>query len=711
MGKISSYPAMTALQGPELILGDQSGSTATTTPTAVAAYMAGLTTTPVIASYARTAAEIAAGVTPVNYAYAPGDLRRYGGDPTGVADSSAAFLSAIKTGFAFIPAACSFYISTSQAVTGQVTIIGQGPTSKLLCDTTVLTVTNGTGSFVDNFWMENITAPWIITRDPTNWSANILGTLQQSNTVLGYQPTVNDADIWGSLTTAQQNQQVGPQIIFKGSASDITVSRIFGRFVLVLIQDATNSTIRDCDVRGGKGEWGTLQFDNWTNEVQRGSGNRAINNRVQYGSFSGITFMANDDFVCQGNQSFLNGESGTKTVQVQGVQFTASVGGATSGTISVPAGGLTNGTWNFIFADGESRSVTVTGSTSCSWTGALTVTSILSASAYQGNINPQCFRGLITNNSTYENYYDGLDCDSTFNTTVDAARTYHVISQNSSYNNGGDGVNTDGRYNTVEGNRCYGNRSYGIWNLSSYSQITGNHLLSNNTQNGSSIAELLGGTQANVMSLNKILFSASAGYPIYAPQIAGQIPHVIRDNFIIGGTAFYGNASARFSVLENNIDDTTGSFTLQSFCFFLQNNAGTLQHVFYSDGGAASSGIADRISGETSGGYTNTPTGTDSSTAFASGAKVSTTVPNAIVFNTGVQDPPNSQMVASLVYNTTTTALIVRPRMASFDVNGVTQSRLIFELFNASTGAPVAINTTNIGSGTLIQIQFYGRFV
>ena len=96
MGKISSYPAMTALQGSELILGDQSGATGTTTPTAVAAYMAGLTTTPVLASYARTAAEIAAGVTPTNYSYPPGDVRRYGGDPTGVNDSTAAVQNALN---------------------------------------------------------------------------------------------------------------------------------------------------------------------------------------------------------------------------------------------------------------------------------------------------------------------------------------------------------------------------------------------------------------------------------------------------------------------------------------------------------------------------------------------------------------------------------------------------------------------------------------
>lgn len=42
----------------------------------------------------QTAAEISAGVTPTNYAYAPGDVRRYGADATGSLDSTAAFNAA-----------------------------------------------------------------------------------------------------------------------------------------------------------------------------------------------------------------------------------------------------------------------------------------------------------------------------------------------------------------------------------------------------------------------------------------------------------------------------------------------------------------------------------------------------------------------------------------------------------------------------------------
>jgi hypothetical protein len=48
--------------------------------------------------FPRTAAEISSGVTPTSYAYIPGDVRRYGADPTGAADSYTAFANAALVG-------------------------------------------------------------------------------------------------------------------------------------------------------------------------------------------------------------------------------------------------------------------------------------------------------------------------------------------------------------------------------------------------------------------------------------------------------------------------------------------------------------------------------------------------------------------------------------------------------------------------------------
>jgi parallel beta-helix repeat protein len=49
--------------------------------------------------YPQTSQESSAGVTPANTAYLPGDVRRYGADPSGVADSTSALVSAIRTGY------------------------------------------------------------------------------------------------------------------------------------------------------------------------------------------------------------------------------------------------------------------------------------------------------------------------------------------------------------------------------------------------------------------------------------------------------------------------------------------------------------------------------------------------------------------------------------------------------------------------------------
>jgi len=55
--------------------------------------------------YAATQAELAAGATPANTTYPPGDIRRYGADPSGSADSTASIQSALNVDQAvYIPA-------------------------------------------------------------------------------------------------------------------------------------------------------------------------------------------------------------------------------------------------------------------------------------------------------------------------------------------------------------------------------------------------------------------------------------------------------------------------------------------------------------------------------------------------------------------------------------------------------------------------------
>jgi hypothetical protein len=262
--------------------------------------------------YPQTQAEAAAGLQPEDYSYEFGDLRRYGGDPSGNLDSSTALQSAATVGTVIIPQGCTFKILTGATRSGKISVLGCGQSSQLLCDSNVLTVIGGTGSVMNNFQMVNITEPWIITRDSSNWHANISATLNRSNGA-GYQPTVNDSDIWKDLTTEQQNQQTGPSIIFRGDANDIAVSRIYGRFVVIGMYDTQYSSVCDCELRGGKGAIAAIFF--WNINGQVGRFNKAMRNTVRHSSFSGIAFARNYDFQVSNNTCVFAGESGVKTWQ------------------------------------------------------------------------------------------------------------------------------------------------------------------------------------------------------------------------------------------------------------------------------------------------------------------------------------------------------------------------------------------------------------
>jgi len=232
----------------------------------------------------------------------------------GSVDLTYAAQAATNTGYPVeFPSGWTFKI-TGVTYSGKVVWFSKGGAT-IVSDGSILSATNAADSTIDNLTLNNITAPWIIIRNPANWAANISGTLQQSNIALGYMPTVNDVDIWPSLTAPQQNQTISASITLDG-ASNITVSRIKGRFAVVVVKNAVDSVIRDCNIRGGKSTYGALVFDN--SATQNGIGNRAINNKVRYSANNGVCFLGNSDFDAIGNNCSRNGESGVKTYQNAG---------------------------------------------------------------------------------------------------------------------------------------------------------------------------------------------------------------------------------------------------------------------------------------------------------------------------------------------------------------------------------------------------------
>jgi len=206
---------------------------------------------------------------------------------------------------------------------------------------------------------------------------------------------------------------------------------------------------------------------------------------------------------------------------------------------------------------------------------------ILTASAWQSALNPQCFRGQIVDNHCYQMYYDGLDCDSTFPNTCDAASTFHQVHNNYSYNNGHNGMNADGQFNSYIGNRLIQNFNYGLWGITSFSIIADNICYDNNLARGASNHDIqIGGPNQN-------------GCYVYGNYVwrwhSEQFRHLcpgqnkIGDNYGVGSNFFFGNPGQISSVVQNYNDASTGLLTDQSFSFILQNNAGTIQHRIIDD--------------------------------------------------------------------------------------------------------------------------------
>lgn len=77
--------------------------------------------------WAQTTFEAAASVTPINTAYYPGDVRRYGADPTGSVAADTAWTNACKTGHVVLGGGpgCVYKISTSILLTTSAVIDGQ----------------------------------------------------------------------------------------------------------------------------------------------------------------------------------------------------------------------------------------------------------------------------------------------------------------------------------------------------------------------------------------------------------------------------------------------------------------------------------------------------------------------------------------------------------------------------------------------------------
>lgn len=142
---------------------------------------------------------------------------------------------------------------------------------------------------------------------------------------------------------------------------------------------------------------------------------------------------------------------------------------------------------------------------------------------------------------------------------------------------------------------------------------------------------------------------------------------------------------------------------LQAFNVRLFNDGGTIKHRMGSSG---DSGLATNLDNKITGASTTltaTPSGANTTTAFAAGAKIGNPNTSVLILDTAAQLSTNAILTTSISYNSSTTALNVWPQTTSDNVNGVTRNRFALQFTNATTGANYDLTT--LPSGAILEIN------
>jgi hypothetical protein len=308
--------------------------------------------------YIRTAAEIAAGVTPVNYYQTPLDRRRYTSD----ADWNAV-VNAV-TGTALWPHNAGAICLTP---TANYTVTADDWGRKFL----------NIGSAPANF-MYIMTLP-ALTAVPDGFFVEVNAMLQkvQLNGAAGtehfaYGPwpfdplAANYPNLGDSVGTCTLESQCTYTIVKRNSkwyvSPHMYVHGVFDNTASGPILRPEDGTMPIYAKYTGAGETQGLPPSTSTSNF-RGAIIYALANS------EGIQLSSATDS--------LNGVTGN-SIGTSNLTFTASVGGATSGTLTASPFAVTNGTYVFTFSNGNVRTVTVVGS-ACTWTGALTAGAVTMA--------------------------------------------------------------------------------------------------------------------------------------------------------------------------------------------------------------------------------------------------------------------------------------------------------------------------------------------
>jgi hypothetical protein len=142
------------------------------------------------------------------------------------------------------------------------------------------------------------------------------------------------------------------------------------------------------------------------------------------------------------------------------------------------------------------------------------------------------------------------------------------------------------------------------------------------------------------------------------------------------------------------------------------NNSGTIQHRMQAPNNSSSSiaitgNLASLISGAANS-YTTTPNGTDATTPFAAGAKISSASPHVLILDTPEQTNGNFSLNSEAQNIVAGTNGRIYTDTLSFNVNGVTRVRPGVVLSDVTTGGALTWASALNSNGENIRIRISG---
>jgi len=169
---------------------------------------------------------------------------------------------------------------------------------------------------------------------------------------------------------------------------------------------------------------------------------------------------------------------------------------------------------------------------------------------------------------------------------------------------------------------------------SSYTLVADDNSTEIQFQSASSVVANLPSVSAVENGFNIVVRNIGSGTLTIEPNDSDMIEGASSLHVPVGTSAWIRNDGTAWKTLTTNPSSIIpGPAILNTFLMRLENDSGTLKHRIGNIYASGNPPLASAINGP-SNTATVTPTGTDSSTAFAAGGKISSTHTNVFVFDT-----------------------------------------------------------------------------